>query len=220
VTLAKAEFSNSQNANIQKWSAYIRGSANRQDFLERALDWVSQDDVGAYMSQHRYDNNIKGLKNYFNSVIDWVSTVFIDVLPEMKGLEWGRLYEKYHGESYDPKKMSKEVKRLAADDYVKNRRGIFEFLLGGSVDKRLLDVRIFEKPIKRLAYAKQTEAAERKGKSNCPLCAIGGDANKNRIYKFEEMDADHVSAWSKGGGSSAANCQMLCITHNRAKGNR
>ena len=221
VTLAKAEFSNSQNANIQKWSAYIKGSANRQEFLERALDWVSKGDIGGYMSAHRNDNNINELKTYFNSVIDWVSTVFIDVLPEMQGLEWGRLYEEYHGKSYDPKKMSADVKRLTADDYVKNRKGIFEYLLGGSVRYEVVGGSgVRRRRSSRPSYAKQTQAAERKGKSNCPLCAIGHDANKSRIYKFDEMDADHVSAWSKGGGSSAKNCQMLCITHNRAKGNR
>lgn len=220
VTLAKAEFSNSQNANIQKWSAYIKGSANRQDFLERALDWVSKGNIGGYMSAHRNDNNINELKTYFNSVIEWVSTVFVDVLKEMKGLEWGRLYEEYHGKSYDPKKMSSQVQKLLADDYVRNRKGVFEFLLGGSQDTKLLDIRVFEPAVKRAAYAKQTQTAESKGESNCPLCAIGPSANKSRIYKFDEMDADHVSAWSKGGGSSAKNCQMLCITHNRAKGNR
>ena len=220
VTLAKAEFSNSQNSTIQKWSAYVKGSANRQEFLERALDWVSKGDIGVYMSAHRNDNNINALKTYFNSVIDWVSTVFVDVLPEMKGLEWGRLYEEYHGKSYDPKKMSDGVKKLAADDCVTNRKGIFEFLLGDSVDTKLLEVRVFETPVKRAAYAKQTQATQRKGKSNCPLCAVGHNANKSRIYKFDEMDADHVSAWSKGGKSSGKNCQMLCITHNRAKGNR
>jgi len=220
VTLAKAEFSNSQNANIQKWSAYIKGSANRQEFLERALDWVSKGDIGGYMSAHRNDNNIKELKTYFNSVIDWVSTVFVDVLPEMKGLEWGRLYEEHHGKSNDPKKMSNNVNKLAADDYVQSRKGIFEFLLGGSVDTKLLDVRVFDTKVKRVAYAKQTQAAKRKDESNCPLCAVGHGANKNRIYKFEEMDADHVAAWTKGGESSTKNCQMLCITHNRAKGNR
>ena len=120
-------------------SAYIRGSANRQEFLERALDWVSKGDIGSYMSQHRNDNNINELKTYFNSVMDWVSTLFIDVLPEMRGLEWGRLYELYHGKSYDPKKMSDDVKRLAADDCVTSRKGIFEFLLGGSVDTKLLE---------------------------------------------------------------------------------
>ncbi len=224
VTLAKAEFSNSQNANIQKWSAYVRGSANRQDFLERALDWVSAfhegGDIGGYMSRHRNDDNINELKAYFNSVIDWVSTVFSDVLPEMRGLEWGRLYEEYHGKSYDPKKMSEDVRRLAADDYVKSRKGIFEFLLGGSADTKLLEVRVFETPVKRAAYARQTQEAAARGESNCPLCAIGHDANKSRIYRFEEMDADHVSAWSKGGASTGENCQMLCVTHNRAKGNR
>lgn len=220
VTLAKAEFSNSQNANIQKWSAYIKGSVNRQKFLERALDWVSKGNIGGYMSQHRNDANLNELKTYFNSVIDWVSTVFVDVLPEMQGLEWGRLYELNHSKSYDPKKISGDVKRLAADDYLRNRKGIFEFLLGGSVDTKLLEVRVFDTKVKRVAYAKQTQAAEGKGESNCPLCAIGHGAHKSRIYKFEEMDADHVSAWSKGGESSTNNCQMLCITHNRAKGNR
>lgn len=220
VTLAKAEFSNSQNANIQKWSAYVRGSANRQDFLERALDWVSRGDIGGYMSAHRHDNNINELKTTFNSVIDWVSTVFSDVLPEMRGLEWGRLYDAYHGRSYDPKKMSAEVGRLAADPYVTSRKGIFEYLLGGSVDKKLLAVRVFDDRVKQVAYNQQTQAAEKKGVSNCPLCALGDTANKSRIYKFNEMDADHVSAWSKGGESTAGNCQMLCKTHNQAKGNR
>ncbi|WP_186409857.1 DUF262 domain-containing protein [Candidatus Propionivibrio aalborgensis] len=220
VTLAKAEFSNSQNANIQKWSAYIKGTANRQHFLERSLDWVSKGDIGGYLSQHRNDNNINQLKTYFNGVIDWVSTMFVDVLTEMKGLDWGRLYELYHGKSYDPKKMSGDVKKFFADDYVTSRKGIFEFLLGGSVDTKLLDVRMFDTKVKRVAYDKQTQAAKNNDESNCPLCAIGHASNKSRIFKFEEMDADHVSAWSKGGGSSAKNCQMLCSTHNRAKGNR
>lgn len=220
VTLAKAEFSNSQNANIQKWSAYVQGSANRQEFLERALDWASKGRIGDYMSAHRNDTDIKELKTYFNSVIDWVATVFKDVLPEMKGREWGRLYEEHHGKSYDPDKMSAAVRKLAADDAVTSRKGIFEYLLGGSKETRLLEVRVFDKKIARVTYDKQTQAVANKNKSNCPLCAVGHGANKARIYKFDEMDADHVTAWSKGGGSSAKNCQMLCITHNRAKGNR
>ena len=152
------------------------------------------------------------------AVIDWVSTVFADVLPEMKGLEWGRLYEEYHGQSYDPKKLSDAVKKLAADPQVTSRKRIFEYLLGGSVAKKLLAVRVFDDKIKQVAFAKQSQAA--KGKSNCPLCAIGDNANTSRIYQFEEMDADHVAAWSKGGDSSAKNCEMLCKTHNQSKGNR
>jgi len=172
------------------------------------------------MSAHRYDNNINELKIYFNGVIDWVSTVFKDVKKEMQGLEWGELYEKYHSQSYDPEKVSAAVKQLYGDPYIKKKRGIFEFILGGQKDFRLLEVRVFDDATKHSVYEKQTSAAEAKGTSNCPLCAMGHDANKSRIYKFDEMDADHVSAWSKGGGNSADNCEMLCITHNRAKGNR
>lgn len=220
VTLAKAEFSNSQNANIQKWSAYIKGSANRQDYLERALDWVSKGDIGTYMSSHRTDQNITELKNYFDSVIDWVSSVFTDVEKEMQGLEWGRLYESHHKTSYDSAAVSAEVKRLYGDPFVKNKRGVFEFVLGGSQDSKLLDIRVFDEATKRSVYDKQTKAAEAKNTSNCPLCAMGHDANKGKIWSIKEMEADHVSAWSKGGTTSASNCEMLCKTHNRAKGNR
>ena len=220
VTLAKAEFSNSQNANIQKWSAYVKGSANRQDYLERALDWVSKGDIGAYMSQHRTDQNITELKNYFDSVIDWVSSVFSDVEKEMQGLEWGRLYETHHKTSYDPAAVSIEVQKLYGDPFVKNRRGVFEYVLGGSADPRLLDIRVFDEATKRSVYAAQTKAAKVKGVSNCSLCAVGHDSNKSQIWAIKEMEADHVSAWSKGGATAASNCEMLCKTHNRAKGNR
>jgi hypothetical protein len=220
VTLSKEEFSNSQNANIQKWSAYIKGSANRQAFFERALDWASKGNIDDYMSIHRNDKNINELKKYFNSVIDWISSVFTDIESEMCGLEWGRLYEQYHKKAYDPKKVSTEVHKLYGDPYIKNRKGIFEFILGGSADTKLLEVRIFDEATKKAVYATQTAKAEKKGESNCPHCAIGHDANKEKIWSLSDMDADHVSAWSKGGKSDIKNCQMLCKTHNRAKGNR
>ncbi len=220
VTLAKQEFSNSQNANIQKWSAYITGAVNRQEYLECALDWVSKGNIGDYMSRHRYDNNITELKTYFNSVIDWISSVFEDVESEMRGLEWGKLYETYHNTAYDPAKVSQQVHSLLEDPYIRNRKGIFEYILGGSVDTKLLDVRVFDEATKKAVYAKQTASARAKGISNCPLCAIGHEANKNKIWNLSDMDADHVSAWSKGGATDIKNCQMLCKTHNRAKGNK
>lgn len=220
VTLGKEEFSNSQNANIQKWSAYISGSANRQDFLERALEWVSKDNVGDYMSRHRFDTNITELKNYFTSVIDWVSTVFTDVESEMKGLEWGRIYETYKKQPYNSKTVSEQVKKLYADPYIKNRKGVFEFILGGSTDFKLLEVRVFDEATKKSTYAIQTAEAEKKNISNCSHCAIGHDANKTKIWKLAEMDADHVTAWSKGGATDTKNCEMLCKSHNRAKGNK
>jgi hypothetical protein len=220
VTLGKEEFSNSQNANIQKWSAYIKGSANRQAFFERALDWASKGNIDDYMSLHRYDKNINELKKYFNSVNDWISSVFTDVESEMCGLEWGRLYEEYHKKAYDPAKVSKEVRKLYGDPYIKNRKGIFEYILGGAVDTKLLNVRVFDDATKKSVYATQTKTAKTKGKSNCPLCTIGHDANKETVWNLSEMDADHVAAWSKGGKTTVKNCQMLCKTHNQAKGNR
>ena len=220
VTLGKEEFSNSQNSNVQKWSAYISGSVDRQDFWERALEWVSKGNVGDYMSRRRFDTNIKEVKTYFNTVIDWVSGTFTDVESEMRGLEWGRLYEEYHDESYNPGELSKKIHELYGDPYVKNRRGIWEFLLGGSTDTKLLDVRVFDDATKKSTYASQTKAAEADGVSNCPFCALGHDANKAKMWKLTEMDADHVAAWSKGGATSASNCQMLCKSHNRSKGNK
>lgn len=220
VSKAKEEFSNSQNAHIQKWSAYIRAEVNRQGYMERALEWVSKGDIGSYMSAHRNNKNIVELKSYFNSVIDWVSSVFIDIEKEMQGLEWGRLYEKYHSKPHDPAEVSVDVKRLYGDPYVTNRRGVFEYILGGLQDTKLLEVRVFDEATKRSVYAAQTKAVKASGKSNCPHCVLEDKANKSRIYEFDEMDGDHVSAWSKGGKTVTKNCQMLCTTHNRAKGNR
>ena len=220
VTRCKEEFSNSKNANIQKWSAYISGAVDRQDFLERALQWVSRDNVELYMSSHRYDTNIDEIKTYFNSVIEWVSAVFIDVESEMCGLKWGHLYETYHHLPYDPQEVSAKVRELYSDSYVKNRKGVFEYILGGVQDTKLLDVRVFDDATKKKVYTQQTEAAKAKGISNCPHCAMGHDANRTKIWKLSEMDADHVTAWSKGGATDISNCQMLCKTHNRAKGNK
>ena len=220
VTLGKEKFSNSQDANIQKWSVYISGSANRQGFLECALDWVSKGNIGDYMSQHRNDKDINMLKTYFNSVIDWVSSVFTDVESEMRGLEWGRLYEKYHKNAYSPKNVSVQAKQLYGDPYIKNRKGIFEYILGESKDTKLLVIRFFDDATKKAVYSKQTAEAKKKGHSNCPLCSIGHGSNKIKIWNLHEMDADHVTAWSKGGSTVASNCQMLCKTHNQAKGNK
>lgn len=220
VTKAKEVFSNSQNAKIQKWSAYIKGVANRQDFLERALDWVSKGKIENYMATHRSDTDINEMETYFNSVIDWIDSVFPTVKKEMCGLEWGRLYETYHKNPYNKTKVGLEVDRLYADEYVTSKKGIFEYVLGGCSDDKLLEIRVFDTATKNTVYHKQTANAVSKGISNCPLCAMGTNANRTRIWKLNEMDADHVAAWSKGGGTSITNCEMLCQTHNRAKGNK
>lgn len=220
VTLAREEFSNTRNANVQKWSAYIRGEVNRQSYLETALKWVSKENIEEYMSKHRFENSIEELKTYFYSVIDWISTVFLDVDTSMRGLEWGRLYDTYYATSYSPKEISKQVNELLSDPYVQNKRGIYEYILEGSSDTTHLNIRVFNEPIKRKVYKKQTDEAKKKEVSNCPLCAVGSNKNKSKIWTYKEMEADHVSPWSKGGATEESNCEMLCVTHNRAKGNR
>ncbi|WP_430791719.1 GmrSD restriction endonuclease domain-containing protein [Actinoplanes sp. G11-F43] len=224
VTKAKAEYSNSRNANIQKWSSYIKGDPKRQEILQVALEWVSASQgisIDAYLAQHRSDADIDGLKLYFTSVIDWISSVFTrSPDKEMKGLEWGRLYEAYHSKAYNAAKVDADVTSLRGDPAVANRRGVYEYVLGGKTDHKLLSIRVFDDKTKAAKYQQQTDEAHAKGNSNCPLCAIGTNANKARIYKLNEMDADHVAAWSKGGATDLANCEMLCVTHNRAKGNR
>ena len=220
VTLAKEVFSNSQNANVNKWAAFLRGNVKRQAYLHTALDWVSRGNISGYMSLHRNDDNIREMQSYFDSVIDWASGVFTNIEKEMCGLPWGELYEKYHKQPYDPAQVATKQRELYEDYYVKNKKGIYEFILGGCQDTRLLEVRCFDEPTKKSVYARQTAEAQAKGVSNCPHCAMSNGANSTKIWKLSEMDADHVTAWSKGGATDLSNCQMLCQTHNRAKGNK
>ncbi len=220
VTAAKEVFSNSGNSEMQKWKCYVAGDEQRQKILETALKWVSGGEVQDYMGRHRFDKDCRELKTYFTSVIDWIDGVFKGVKDEMCGLDWGRLYETYRKTAYNPDKVWQRVEELYCDEFVTDRRGIFEYVLGGEKETRLLNVRVFSDKEKKQVYARQTAEAEKHGVSNCPLCAIGHEASAKRIWKIGEMDADHVTAWSKGGATDISNCQMLCKTHNRAKGNR
>ena len=219
VTKAKEVFSNSTNSKMQMWKSYVKGNEKRQEVLERALEWVSKGEIAKYMKLHRQDAEITELEAYFKTVTDWIGTVFSGVEDEMCGLEWGRLYETYHKNAYDPTKTWKRVQELMEDEHVDNR-GIYEFILGGEKDFRHLNIRLFDRAIAKKVYKRQTDLAQRKAISNCPHCVLENGTNKSRIWAFEEMDADHVTAWTKGGATDIGNCQMLCKTHNRAKGNR
>lgn len=222
VNAAKAVFSNSHDSNIQKWTSYVRGDVRRQEILNVALKWVCKSsdnkNVEKYMSQHRDNADISELQNYFTSVIDWVSSVFIDVKPFMKGLPWGDYYEKYHKNAYNPQEVSTKLQELAIDDCVKDS-GICEYILGGCKDTKLLHIRIFQEPVKKKKYQEQTKLAKSKGTSNCPYCASSEGSNKTKIWDYKDMEADHVTAWSKGGATDISNCEMLCKPHNRDKGN-
>ena len=220
VTQAREVFSNMGNSNMNRWQTYVKGDPKRQAILETALDWVSEGEIDEYMAAHRNDTNIDELKRHFDTVIDWVDKVFEYTGSEMCGLDWGRLYREYHKNAYSKDKVAERVEALLDDSQVTDKKGIFEYVLGKEKDERLLNIRVFDKKTIKSVYRKQTEAAKANDTSNCPLCALGHDANAKRIYKETEMDADHVTAWSRGGATDEANCQMLCKTHNRAKGNR
>jgi len=224
VTAARKVFSNSQDARQQKWGAFVRGNPKRQDVLKVALEWVAaaQDvSIDQYMAAHRRDETATELETYFSTVIDWVDNVFIATPSSyMRGLEWGRLYEAYHAKPYSPADLAKNVEALLEDEAVEDKRGIYEYVLGGKTEHRLLNVRLFDDRVKKQVYKQQTDRTEETGVSNCPLCAVGDNANKTKIYAIKDMEADHVEAWSKDGDSTLENCEMLCVTHNRAKGNR
>lgn len=221
VTAARKVFSNSTAPKMQIWRTYIDADPSRQGVLEAALDWVSDHHIEEYMSLHRKDENIKELTNYFDSVINWIDNTFVYTGKEMCGRPWGDFYRKYHNHGYDHKKLNKRVDELLNDPYVHNRKNIFEYLLGGETDPSLLKIRVFDRPTSQRAYNRQTEEARKKGISNCPLCAVSPNMEKRiKIYHFNEMEADHVTAWSKGGQTTIDNCQMLCKVHNRAKGNK
>ena len=224
VTAAKAVFSNSNNANQQKWSHFVNGDPKRQEVLVEALDWVASaknQTIDGYVAAHRHDTGIHELETYFTTVIDWIDSVFTAPPDKaMRGLDWGDLYEKYKGTAYKADQLNERLQELLNDSSVKDKKGIYPYLLGGEEDPRLLNVRLFEDSVKKAAYKRQTDKSTAAGISNCPLCAVGDNANKARIYKEKEMEADHVAAWSKGGLSTLENCEMLCVTHNRSKGNR
>lgn len=220
VTAAKKIFSNSTDSRLHIWKNYVKCDVKRQELFRLSLEWLikSSDDekIAEYMSLHRDNPDISELENYFEGVIAWIRSVFKETYTEMNNLEWGRLFEEYHAKNYDSDKIAAEIVRLYADDAVKCKKNIFEYVLSGGKLKNLLQIRFFEESTKKTVYARQTADAKAKNISNCPLCALG---NSKKIYNYKEMDADHVTAWSRGGETDINNCQMLCKMHNRAKGN-
>lgn len=221
VTAAKREFSNSASPRLQRRSAYVKGDPRRQEILHVALTWFAARDgvtVDEVLARNRHESDVSALVGYFEAVLDWVASVFPGTPErEMRGLEWGRLYESYRDVAYDRNRLGCRVEELRADAAVQKKAGIYEYLLSGETESRLLQVRIFPDRMKATAHARQTADAKRDGVSNCPHCTLEG---RDRIWALREMDADHVTAWRSGGETTPENCQMLCVTHNRAKGNR
>lgn len=197
----------------------MKAKVERQEVLATALKWVSDNHIEDYMAQHRNDDDISELKIYFNSIIDWASGTFIETHKEMRNIDWGDFYRRFHCNHYDLTKLNNKVEDLFKDDAVQNKKNIYEYVLDGCQDASLLKIRFFSKGIAKKVYNKQTKKAKAGGYSNCPDCILENGKNAKKIWELNEMEADHVTPWSKGGDTTEENCQMLCKHHNRLKGN-
>lgn len=178
---------------------YLSGSANRQEYLETAINWISNGQIKQYMSDHQHDPTSIELWNYFQSVINWVKAVFPKYRREMKGIEWGFLYNEFKDQKFDPKKLEKEVAKLMEDEDVGSKKGIYPYVLTGK--EKYLNIRAFSPNQKREAYERQNGI--------CVVC--------KEHFEIEEMEADHITPWHEGGETTAVNCQMLCKEDNRRK---
>lgn len=201
LTNAKSIFSKSNCAAYLLSKDYVSGSPIRQELLEKALSWISKGNIEKYMSVHQHDPNANELWTYFRNVIEWVSLTFTTYRKEMKGIDWGKLYDDFKDEMYDTDKLEQEIQKLMMDDDISNKKGIYSYVL--THDEKYLNIRTFTESQKRTAYERQ--------EGICPIC-------KNH-FELKEMHGDHITPWSKGGKTIPENCQMLCADCNRRKSN-
>ena len=197
VSDAKRYFS--KNSRPKIGDEYLNGSANRQEYLEKAIDWISEGKIKEYMSKNQFESNANELWLYFQSVINWVKVTFPKYRKEMKGIEWGVLYNEFKNDKWDAKALEEEITDLMLDEDVSNKKGIYYFVLNRK--ERHLSIRAFSEKQKREAFERQ--------KGICVKCG--------EKFELNEMEADHITPWHEGGKTAADNCQMLCKHDNRIK---
>ncbi len=202
LTSAKSIFSKSNCAAYLLSKEYVSGSPIRQEILQTALDWKNKGGIEAYMSAHQHDPNANELWMYFKSTIDWVKLTFPKYRKEMKGVAWGGLYDQFSGKTLDTAKLEQDIATLMMDDDVSNKKGVYPYVL--TREERHLNIRVFTPAQKREAYEHQKEL--------CKKC--------RKPVALDGMEADHITPWSQGGKTNAANCQMLCRDCNRRKSDR
>ncbi len=200
LTDAKRYFSRSNGAAYNLAKDYVNGSPIRQDYLETAIKWIASGEIREYMSTHQHHQNANELWMYFQSVINWVSLTFPHYRKEMKGVDWGKLYNAYKDEKYDTDVLEAEILKLMMDEDVTKKSGIYEYVL--TRDPKYLSIRAFTDNMKREAYERQVG-----------ICVACG-----QHFELSEMEADHITPWVEGGHTNATNCQMLCRDDNRRKG--
>lgn len=197
---AKRHFSKSNCPAYGLGKDYLRGAVNRQDFLETTISWISKDgNIEEYMSENQNEPNANEIWLYFQGVINWVKIVFPKYRREMKGIDWGFLYNEFKGQKFDSKKLEEEIAKLMEDEDVGSKKGIYTYVL--TRKEKHLNIRAFSSNQKREAYERQ--------KGVCVVCT--------KSFKIEEMEADHITPWHEGGKTDEKNCQMLCKEDNRRK---
>jgi hypothetical protein len=199
LTDAKRYFSKTGCVAYQIGSEYLVGSAIRQEYLETAIGWKSNWEIEKYMAEHQHDPNANELWLYFQSVINWTKAVFPNYRKEMRGVEWGILYNKFKDGKFDSERLEKEIKILMQDEDVTKKSGIYSYIL--TKNEKYLSIRAFTEKQKRESYERQ--------KGICPHC--------KEHFEIEEMEADHITPWHEGGKTLPENCQMLCKNCNRRK---
>lgn len=197
VSDAKRYFS--KNTRPKIGDEYMNGSANRQEYLETAIDWISEGKIKEYMSTNQHEPNANELWLYFQNVINWVKVTFPKYRKEMKGIEWGKLYNEFKNNKFDASVLENEITELMLDEDVSNKKGIYYFVLNRR--EKHLNIRAFSDKQKREAFERQNGI--------CVKCG--------QQFSFEEMEADHITPWHEGGKTSAENCQLLCKLDNRMK---
>lgn len=202
LTDAKRHFSKTACPAYQIGEKYMNGSTIRQEYLETVLKWISNKEgkiIEDYMSEHQHDNDANALWVYYQSVLDWIKRLFPNYRKEMKGVDWGILYNTYKDKEYNSNYLENEVDRLMQDRDVTKKSGIYSYLITG--EEKHLNLRAFDDNDKRETYEKQ--------KGICPNC--------NNHFEISEMEADHITPWHAGGKTIIDNCQMLCKDCNRRK---
>lgn len=199
---AKSKFSRTGCAAYQIGKDYVSGSPIRQDFLETALGWISDGKVEEYMAAHQHDADASELWNYYDKVMTWVRMVFPHVRREMKTIQWGTLYNSYKDQVFNPVELEEKLEKLFQDDEVTKKAGSYVYLLTG--EEKHLSTRVFSKGQALSAYTKQQGV--------CPKC--------DSHFAISDMQADHITPWSKGGKTTQENCQMLCRKCNQEKSNK
>ncbi|MEI7425313.1 MAG: DUF262 domain-containing protein [Candidatus Moraniibacteriota bacterium] len=199
LTDAKRYFSKSGCPAYGIGSDYLNGSSIRQEYLETAISWISDENIEQYMAENQHKPNANELWLYFQSIINWIKAVFPNYRKEMKGVSFGNLYNRFKDQEVDFEKLEEEITKLMQDEDVTKKSGIYPYVL--TRNEKYLNIRAFADKQKREIYEKQ--------KGICIKC--------KEHFETEEMEADHITPWHEGGKTISKNCQMLCKNCNRTK---